>query len=93
VLTLATVAVNPAAVWPAETVTLAGTVKFALLLDTFTVAPPAAAGAVSVTVQLEVPGAFTLAGEQFKELGCTATVRPMVAVWPIPFNDAVTVTF
>jgi hypothetical protein len=44
-------------------------------------------------VQLDVPGAFTVAGEQLNELGCTATVKAMVAVWVTPFKDAVTVTF
>jgi hypothetical protein len=51
----------------------------ALLLDKVTVAPPAGAAAVSVTVQLEVPGAFTVAGEQLKPLGCAVTVKAMVA--------------
>ena len=40
----------------------------ALLLDSVTVAPEGAA-AVKVTVQLEVPGAFTVAGEQLRLLG------------------------
>ena len=65
----------------------------ALLLDKFTTAPPAPAAVVTVTVQLEVPGAFTVAGEQLRELGCTATVNAMVAVWVTPFKEAVTVTF
>ena len=77
---LPTVAVKGALVSPAPTLTLAGTVMLALLLDRVTVAPPPGAGAVRVTVQLEVPGAFTVAGEQLKLLGCTVMVKDMVAV-------------
>ena len=51
----------------------------ALLLDTATVEPPVGATAVRVTVHVEVPGAFTVAGEQFKLLGCVVTVNAMVA--------------
>jgi hypothetical protein len=76
---LATVAVNVALVWPAVTNTLAGIVTLALLLDRATLEPPVAAGAVRVTVQLDVPGAFTAAAEQLKLLGCAVTVRAMVA--------------
>jgi hypothetical protein len=65
---LATVAVNEALLSPAPTPTLPGTVMLALLLDNVTVAPPAAAP-VRVTVQLDVPGAFTVPGEQLKLLG------------------------
>ena len=77
---LPTVAVKGALVSPDPTLTLAGTVMLALLLDRVTVAPPPGAGAVRVTVQLEVPGAFTVAGEQLKLLGCTVMVKDMVAV-------------
>jgi hypothetical protein len=76
---LPTVAVNEALLSPAPTPTLPGTVMLPLLLDRVTVAPPAGAAAVSVTVQLEVPGAFTVAGEQLKLLGCAVTVNAMVA--------------
>jgi hypothetical protein len=58
-------AVNEALLCPAVTATLAGTVILALLLESDTLAPDGAA-AVSVTVQLDVPGAFTVAGEQLK---------------------------
>jgi hypothetical protein len=73
-------AANPALLWPAVTVTLPGTVMLALLLDSVTTEPPEGAGAVRVTVQVEVPGAFTVAGEQLKMLGWTVMVKPMVAV-------------
>jgi hypothetical protein len=78
-LMLATVAVKVALVSPAPTLTLAGTVMLALLLDKVTVEPPAGAAAVRLTVQLDVPGAFTVAGEQLKLLGCTVTVNAIVA--------------
>jgi hypothetical protein len=71
---LATLAVNEALFWPAATATLAGTVMLALLLESVTVAPEGTA-AVSVTVQLDVPGAFTVAGEQLKLEGCAVTVK------------------
>ena len=54
---------------PAPTLTLAGTVMLALLLDSATEAPPEGAAAVRVTVQLEVPGAFTVEGEQLRLVG------------------------
>ena len=50
----------------------------ALLLDSVTVAPPEGAVVVNVTVQLEVPGAFTVAGEQLKLPGWTVIVKAMV---------------
>ena len=84
-------AVNDALLCPAPTATLAGTVILPLLLDNVTVAPDGAA-AVKLTVQLDVPGAFTVAGEQLKLAGCAVTVSATVVVWLIPFRDAVIVT-
>jgi hypothetical protein len=75
---------------PAPMVTLAGTVMLALLLDSVTLAALTAA-AVKVAVQLEVPGAFTDAGEQLKLLNCAAAARLMVDGWLWPFKVAVTV--
>jgi hypothetical protein len=49
----------------------------ALLLESVTVAPEGTA-AVNVTVQLDVPGAFTVAGEQLKLEGCAVTVKAIV---------------
>ena len=57
---------NPAVATPAGTVTLAGTVALVLLLLSATAKPPAGATALSVTVQAEDPGAFTVPGEQLK---------------------------
>ena len=90
---LPTVAEKAALVWPELTVTLAGTVMFVLLLARVTVAPPEGAGPDKVTVQFEEPGAFTVAGEHVRELGCTVIVRLMVADWLWLFRVAVTVAF
>jgi hypothetical protein len=76
---LATLAVNEALVIPAPTPTLPGTVMLALLLDSVTVEPPAGAAEVKVTVQVEAPGALTVAGEQLKLPGCVVTVNATVA--------------
>jgi hypothetical protein len=78
-----TVAVKPAVVAPAATVTFAGTVAFALLLDSVTTWPPPGAALLSVTVQAEVPGAFTLTGEQATALG-TGGAWTIVMVPPEP---------
>ena len=86
-----TVAVNPAVVAPAVTVTLAGTVAFELLLDNATLSPPPGAAPLSVTVHAEVPGAFTLAGLQVRLLGVTAATRLTVAFAVCAFKLAVTV--
>ncbi len=60
-------AVNVALLSPAPIFTLAGTVTLVLLLDNVTLRA-AGAAAVRVTVQEELPGAVTAAGEQFKPL-------------------------
>ena len=61
-------AVNVALFVPVLTVTLPGTVTLALLLDNVTPSGLEAAP-VSVIVQSEVPGAFTMAGAQVRLLG------------------------
>jgi len=86
------VAVKVALLRPAPILTLAGTVTAALLLDRVTLAALTAA-AVNVTVQVEVPGAFTVPGEQLKLLICAAAARLMVAGWLCPFKVPVTVAF
>jgi hypothetical protein len=83
-LTADTVAVNPAVVAPAPTVTFAGTVAFTLLLDSVTRSPPPGAAAVKVTLQAEVPGAFTVPGVQLTLLSVTAAFRLTVAVLVCP---------
>jgi len=66
-VTAATVAVNVALLSPAPILTFPGTVTFALLLNSVMLVGLVAA-AVNAAVQVEVPGAFTVAGEQIKLL-------------------------
>jgi hypothetical protein len=66
-VTAATVAVKVALLSPEPILTLLGTVTLALLLDSATLVALEAA-AVKAAVQVEVPGAFTLAGEQIRLL-------------------------
>jgi len=88
-VTAATVAVKVALLNPAPILTLPGTVTLMLLLSRATLAVLEAA-AVSVAVQEEVPGAFTMAGEQVKLLSCAAAARLIVACWLCPLKVAVT---
>ena len=60
-------AVNVALLSPLPMVTLPGTVTLALLLASVALVALEAA-AVKVAVQVDVPGAFTVAGEQVKLL-------------------------
>ena len=62
-----------------------------MLLDRATLAPDADAAAVRVTVQVEVPGALTVAGEQLSEDGTVGAVRLSVVVWLCPLKVAVMV--
>ena len=66
-VTIPEVAVKVALLSPLPMLTLPGTVMLALLLASVTLVVLEAA-AVKVAVQVEVPGAFTLAGEQLKLL-------------------------
>jgi hypothetical protein len=90
---LATVAVKEALVSPVPTMTLLGTVMLALLENKATTEPPAGAAEVNETVQVDVPGAFTVAGEQPRLLGCEVTVKVMAADWFTPLSEPLTVTF
>jgi hypothetical protein len=76
-------------------VTLLGTVTFAFPLASDTTDPPDGAVELSVTVQTEEPGAFTVPGEQFKLLRLITTggVNESVAVWLTALSVAVTMTF
>ena len=66
-VTAATVAVKAALLSPEPMLTLPGTVIFVLLLSSATLEAPGVA-AVKVTVQVAVPGAFTVAGVQVRLL-------------------------
>jgi hypothetical protein len=61
-LTAVVVTLNVALVWPAATVTLAGTVAAALLLESVTTVPPPGAALVRITVPCEGLPPTTLAG-------------------------------
>jgi hypothetical protein len=83
------VAVNVALLSPDPILTLAGTVTLTLLLISVTLVALEAA-AVNAAVQVEVPGAFTVAGEQLKLLSVAAAARLMVACWLWLLRVAVT---
>src|SRR5690242_11020912 len=82
----ATVAVNPAVVAPAATVTEAGTLTAPLLLDRDTVAPPPGAPCVSVTVHEDVPGALTVVGLHETLLRLVGALTVMLP--PVPVAEA-----
>jgi hypothetical protein len=79
------VAVNVAVVLPAPTVTEAGTVNAAALLDSVTVAPPVFD---TVTVQVELPPDPRLAGLHVNPLTTVAVASVIVAVAVLPFSAA-----
>ena len=62
-----------------------------LLSDSVTANPPLGAALLRATVQVEVPGAFTLAGVQDKPLRVVAAFRFTDALLLCPFQLAVTV--
>jgi hypothetical protein len=70
--------------------TLPGTVTLGLLLASVTLIALEAAP-VNEAVQVAVPGAFTLAGEQVKLLNSAPAAKLMVACWLWPLRVAVTV--
>ena len=86
-----TVAVNWALLDPSATVTLPGSVTLALLSASVTAKPPAEAASLSLTVQVEAPGALTLAGVQDTPLRTVAAFRFTDAVAVCPLQLAVTV--
>jgi hypothetical protein len=89
-VTVPAVAVKDAVVAAAAAVTLAGTVKLALLLVKATAEPPVGAGPLKVTVQALVPGPVSEAGLQVRPLTVTGGARLMEAVFELPFKAAVT---
>ena len=84
-------AVNWALLDPSGTVTLPGSVTLGLSSDRVTANPPPGAASVSVTVQVEAPGAFTLAGVQDRPLRVVAAFKFTDAVRVCPLQLAVTV--
>jgi hypothetical protein len=70
-------------VWPAATVTLEGTVRFVLLLESETGNPPARAVPFKETVQELVPGVLMVKGLQFRALKATDTGRVMLPEVPL----------
>jgi hypothetical protein len=65
---------------PAGTITEAGTLSFALLLESDTIAPPVEAGCAKVTVQVEVLAEFRLVGlhAMLRGFGRTSDMFPPV---------------
>jgi hypothetical protein len=76
------VAVNPALVEFAGTVTVLGTVTAELLLDRFTISPSPCAGAVNVTVHASAPAPVMVPLPQYSAL---TAAEPVPAV-PVPLK-------
>ena len=74
---------NVLEVWPAATVTLEGTVRLVLLLDSEMGNPPEGAAPLRDTVQELEPGVFRLKGLQFKALKVTDTGSVMLPEVPL----------
>ena len=79
---LPTVAVKVAVVAPGATVTDPGTLTAALLLDSDTSAPPAAAGCAIVTVHEDVPPALIVVGLHAMLLRLVGNVTAMFPLFP-----------
>jgi sulfur carrier protein ThiS len=75
VLTCAPVAVKVLLVCPEATVTLEGTVRLALLLESDTANPPPVAAAVNPTVQEVLPGVLMVELVQLRLLSAVVTGR------------------
>jgi hypothetical protein len=90
-VTVPAVAVKDAVVAAAATVTLAGTVKLALLLVKATAEPPVGAGPLKVTVQALVPGPVREAGLQVRPLTVTGAISESVELADVPLAAAVSV--
>jgi hypothetical protein len=97
-VTDATVAVNVPLINPAPIARFAGTVIALFVLETATGNPLAGAGALSDTVQVEVPGALTVEGEHETELGttgCRIVRTPLdpldVILFPLAVDETVPV--
>ncbi len=82
------VAVKVAVVAVAATVTDAGTLSRALLLESETDAPPAGAALERVTVQVEAAPLAKLVGEQARELTVGGATTDTEVVCVVPFRLA-----
>lgn len=82
---------NAAVVEPASTVTEAGVVRSALLLDSATRTPPAGAALESVTPHVVPAPDPKLVGLQANPETSTGATRFTVVLWDWPFNVAMTV--
>jgi hypothetical protein len=90
-----TVAVNPALVSPAATVTVAGSFTAVLLLDKLTLNPPLGAAAVSATVQRSVPAPVMVPELQENALSdavSAAVPVPLRSIAAVPPVDELLVT-
>jgi hypothetical protein len=90
-VTVPAVAVKEAVVAAAATVTLAGTVRLALLLVKATGEPPVGACALKVTVQALVPGPVKEAGLHARPLTVTGAISEIVELADEPLAVAVNV--
>src|ERR1019366_5268659 len=88
--TVPAVAVKELVVAAAATVTLAGTVRLALLLVKAITAPPVGAGPLKVALQALVPGPVKEAGLQMRLVKVTGAFRVIVALALPPLAAAVT---
>lgn len=81
---------NTALAEPAKTVTWLGAVRFRLLLDSVTLAPPAGAGVFKVTVQVVVPPPGKVVGLQASEDKlCSVVMKLSTVVCETPLKLAV----
>jgi hypothetical protein len=78
------VAVKPADIAPDATLTEAGTVNAALLLESATAIPPEPAACDRVTVQADVPPELRVVGEQDSWLTTVGAVSENEAVCELP---------
>jgi hypothetical protein len=92
VVTVVVVTINVAVVAPAATVTLAGTVVAAESSDSVTIAPPAGAALVSVTVPVDELPPVTLVGLKASADSAAGGVTVSVVVRFTPLYVAVSVT-
>jgi len=87
VVTVETVALNPALTAPAGTVTEAGTVTALLLLARFTTTPPVDAVEFNVTMQLFVPAVLIVPLVQLRAFKTGTPVPVMAMAEDVPVEE------